>query len=138
MCSFFVRRLAGSSEWTATLSRAELTQALAAAGLAAPGWKSLTVARRGESGRATMLLAGSTKIQAEDFRLAVGRALGWNRIRSNWFEIAAEGDGFLFHGRPATPPPAGGRAGGRAGRAAGGGSSSSHSRLSYIHHHTLI
>lgn len=90
---------AGSSEWSATLSRAELTQTLAAAGLAAPGWKSLTVARRGESGRATMLQAGTTKIPAEDFRLAVGRALGWNRIRSNWFEITAQNDGFLFHGR---------------------------------------
>jgi stage II sporulation protein D len=90
---------AGSSEWLATLSRAELTQALATAGLAAPGWKSLTVARRGESGRATVILVGATEIPAEDFRLAVGRALGWNRIRSNWFEVAAEGDGFLFHGR---------------------------------------
>jgi len=90
---------AGSSQWSATLSRAELTQALAAAGLAAPGWKSLTVAERGESGRATWLLAGSTRIPAEDFRLAVGRALGWNRIRSNWFEVAAEGGSFLFHGR---------------------------------------
>jgi stage II sporulation protein D len=89
----------GSSEWSATLSRAELTQALAAAGLAASGWKTLTIAERGESGRATVLLADATKILAEDFRLAVGRALGWNRIRSNWFEVAAEGDGFLFHGR---------------------------------------
>ncbi|MGD0097281.1 MAG: SpoIID/LytB domain-containing protein [Terracidiphilus sp.] len=89
----------GSSEWSASLSRTELTQALAAAGLAAPGWKSLTVTRRGESGRATVLLVGATKVQAEDLRLAVGRALGWNRVRSNWFEIAAEGDGFLFHGR---------------------------------------
>jgi stage II sporulation protein D len=89
----------GSSEWSATLSRAELTQALAAAGLAAPGWKNLSVAQRGDSGRATVLLVGATKIPAEDFRLAVGRALGWNRIRSNWFEVAAEGDGFLFHGR---------------------------------------
>jgi stage II sporulation protein D len=90
---------AGSSEWSATLSRSELTQALAAAALAAPGWKSLTVAQRGESGRATMLLVGSTKVAAEDFRLAVGRALGWNRIRSNWFEIAAVDEDFIFHGR---------------------------------------
>ena len=90
---------AGSSEWSATLSRAELTEALGVAGLAAPGWKSLTVAQRGDSGRATVLLVGTTKISPEDFRLAVGRALGWNRIRSNWFEVAAEGDGFLFHGR---------------------------------------
>jgi stage II sporulation protein D len=89
----------GSSEWSATLSRTELMQALAAAGLAAPGWKTLTVAERGESGRATVLLADATKIPAEDFRLAVGRALGWNRIRSNWFEVAAEGDSILFHGR---------------------------------------
>ena len=90
---------AGSSEWSAKLSCAELTEALAVAGLAAPGWRSLTVAQRGESGRATVLMAGGKKISAEDFRLAVGRRLGWNRIRSNWFEIAAEGDGFLFHGR---------------------------------------
>jgi len=89
----------GSSEWSATLSRTELTQALAAAGLVAPGWKSLTVAERGESGRATALLVGSAEIPAESFRLAVGRALGWNQIRSNWFEVAAQGEGFLFHGR---------------------------------------
>ncbi|MGD0940860.1 MAG: SpoIID/LytB domain-containing protein [Terracidiphilus sp.] len=90
---------AGSSEWSATLSRAEVTRALAAAGLVAHGWKTLTVGQRGESGRATTLLIGDAKISTEDFRLAVGRALGWNRIRSNWFEIAPQGDGFLFHGR---------------------------------------
>jgi stage II sporulation protein D len=90
---------AGSSEWSATLSRAELTQALAAAGLVAPGWKTLTIAQRGESGHAMFLLTDAKKISAEDFRLAVGRALGWNRIRSNWFEVTPQGDGFLFHGR---------------------------------------
>ena len=94
----YCRRL-GSSEWSDTLSRVELTKALAAAGLVRPGWKSLAVAGRGESGRATMLQVDGTKVTAEDFRLAVGRALGWNRIRSNWFEVSAQGDGFLFHGR---------------------------------------
>jgi stage II sporulation protein D len=89
----------GSNEWSVTLSRAELTRALVAEGLAAPGWTSLTVAQRGESGRATVILAGATEIPAEKFRLALGRALGWNLIRSNWFEIAAQGDSFLFHGR---------------------------------------
>jgi len=89
----------GSSEWSATIARTELTKALAAAGLVAPGWKSLSVAQRGESGRAKVLLVGATRIPAEDFRLAVGRALGWNQIRSNWFEISSEGDSFLFHGR---------------------------------------
>ena len=94
----FCQRVA-SSEWSATLSRAELTRALSAAGLVVPGWKSLSVVQRGESGRATWLLVGGTKIPAESFRLAVGRALGWSRIRGNWFEVSAEGDGFLFHGR---------------------------------------
>jgi len=97
--NYCTRASSGSAEWSATLSRAELTEALAAAGLVAPGWRTLAVSHRGASGRAVTLLAGSTEMAAEDFRLAVGRALGWNRIRSNWFEIAATNDGFLFHGR---------------------------------------
>ena len=89
----------GAREWAADLSLAELTSALAARGLARPGWKNLTVARRGESGRAVTLLVDSKEISAEDFRLAVGRALGWNKILSNWFEVSRQGERFLFHGR---------------------------------------
>ncbi|MGA2167763.1 MAG: SpoIID/LytB domain-containing protein [Terracidiphilus sp.] len=95
----------GAREWSANLSLSDLTGALAAAGLVRPGWKTLTVARRGESGRAVILLlasteiSASTEITAEDFRLAVGRALGWNRILSTWFEVSRQGDQFLFHGR---------------------------------------
>jgi stage II sporulation protein D len=77
----------------------ELTRALAAQGLARPGWKSLTVDRRGESGRAVTLRVDSSEISAEEFRLAVGRALGWNKILSNWYEVSRQGDRFLFHGR---------------------------------------
>jgi stage II sporulation protein D len=89
----------GAREWAADLSLPELTSALSAQGLARPGWKNLTVARRGESGRAVTLLVDSREISAEDFRLAVGRALGWNKILSNWFEVSQQGDRFLFHGR---------------------------------------
>jgi stage II sporulation protein D len=89
----------GTRDWSARLSLSDLTAALAAAGLARPGWKSLTVARRGESGRAVSLLVGSAQVSAEDFRLAVGRAMGWNRILSTWFEVSQERDEFLFHGR---------------------------------------
>src|SRR5208283_3903146 len=89
----------GAREWSANLSLADLTAALGAAGLARPGWTNLTVARRGESGRAVTLHIDSTEISAEDFRLAVGRALGWNRILSTWFEVERQGDRFLFHGR---------------------------------------
>ena len=89
----------GAREWAADLSLTELTSALAAAGLAQPGGKNLSVARRGESGRAVALLVDSKEISAEDFRLAVGRALGWNKILSNWFEVSRQGDRFYFHGR---------------------------------------
>jgi stage II sporulation protein D len=81
------------------LSLVDLTGALGAAGLVRPGWKSLTVAKRGESGRAVTLQVDGTQIGAEDFRLAVGRAFGWGKILSNWYEVSRQGDLFLFHGR---------------------------------------
>jgi stage II sporulation protein D len=89
----------GAREWSASVSLSELTAALAAAGMARPGWTTLTVTRRGESGRAVMLQVGSSSISAEDFRLAVGRAMGWGKILSTWFEISRQGDEFVFHGR---------------------------------------
>jgi stage II sporulation protein D len=93
----------GARQWSTSLSLADLTAALASAGLVRPGWNTLTVARRGESGRAAMLRIGSTEVSAEDFRLAVGRALGWNKILSTWFEVSAQesaqGEQFFFHGR---------------------------------------
>ncbi len=89
----------GGREWAAEITRAELTAALAAHGLAAPGWQNLTVARRGESGRAVTLRLDGNEISAEEFRLAVGESLGWNRIPSTWFEVSRQGDRFAFHGR---------------------------------------
>jgi stage II sporulation protein D len=81
------------------LSLGELTGALATAGLVRPGWKNLSVARRGDSGRAVTLQVDSAQISAEDFRLAVGHAFGWGKILSNWYEISPQGEQFVFHGR---------------------------------------
>ncbi len=81
------------------MTLAELTSALTSDGLVPPGWTTLTVARRGDSGRAVTLLIGGTTVSAEDFRLAVGRAFGWGRILSTWFEVSRQGDQFFFHGR---------------------------------------
>ena len=91
--------IGGGKEWASELTRAELSAALATAGLVQPGWQHLTVERRGESGRAVTLHLDTTQISAEDFQLAVGQALGWNRIPSTWFELSQQGDRFLFHGR---------------------------------------
>lgn len=89
----------GPRQWSSTLSLADLTTALAAASLVRPGWTTMTVAHRGESGRAVTLGIGNTTVSAEDFRLAIGRALGWSRILSTGFEVSQQGDQFLFHGR---------------------------------------
>jgi stage II sporulation protein D len=89
----------GARAWSSTLSVVDLTAALATAGLVRPGWNTLAVARRGESGRAVTLLVGNTTISAEDFRLAVGRAMGWSHILSTWFEVVRQGDAFVFNGR---------------------------------------
>jgi stage II sporulation protein D len=89
----------GARAWASQITRAELTAALAAHGLAQPGWQNLTVARRGASGRAVALQLDRAEISAEDFQLAVGESLGWNRIPSTWFEVSRQGDTFAFHGR---------------------------------------
>ena len=89
----------GGREWASEIARTELTAALAAHGLAAPGWQNITIARRGESGRAVTLRLDNTEVGADQFRLAVGESLGWNRIPSTWFEVSRQGDSFAFHGR---------------------------------------
>jgi len=90
---------AGSHDWASEISIGDLTAVLAAHRLARPGWQTLTVVQRGPSGRAVTLQADSTSIPAEQFRLAVGESLGWNRLPSTWFEVSRAGDRFLFHGR---------------------------------------
>jgi stage II sporulation protein D len=89
----------GGREWASEIARTDLTAALAAHGLAAPGWQSITIARRGESGRAVTLRLDNTEVAADQFRLAVGESLGWNKIPSTWFEVSRQGDSFAFHGR---------------------------------------
>jgi stage II sporulation protein D len=89
----------GGSEWASQITHADLSAALAAHGLARPGWRNISVARRGESGRAVTVKIGAVEIGADEFRLAVGESLGWNRIPSTWFEVNPQGDGFAFHGR---------------------------------------
>ena len=85
--------------WATQMTHAELTSALARAGVAAPGWQHLSIHLRGESGRVVALRLDEKIIRAEEFRIAVGESLGWNRLPSTWFEVRQQGDRFFFHGR---------------------------------------
>ena len=86
-------------EWASQITRADLSAALAAHGIARPGWQRLAVVRRGQSGHAVTLRLDAVEVNAEDFRIAVGESLGWNQLPSTWFEVSQQGDRFLFHGR---------------------------------------
>jgi len=92
----------GRGEWRSELSRSELRRAVALAGFAPPqeirAWE---IVSRTPSGRvARVRLEGSTSLQltAEALRLAVGRAVGWEKIRSDLYDVRSSGDRFLLHG----------------------------------------
>lgn len=93
--------------WKADFQRAELESALRKQGLKVPeGWDSLTVISRGASGRALKLAfqRGTQPLQmisASSLRFAIGRSFGWNRVRSDLYEIENAGDAVIFNGRGA-------------------------------------
>jgi stage II sporulation protein D len=62
---------------------------------------SITVARRDATGRAEALtIEGARRrlVRGWDFKLIVGRALGWQMIKSSRFEVSRVGDDFIFRG----------------------------------------
>jgi len=92
--------------WRAELSRADLDQALRAQGFTLPAhWTQLRISRRTQSGRALKLTftgpAPATAISASSLRFAIGRSFGWNRVRSDFYELETNGDHIIFHGRGA-------------------------------------
>ena len=94
-------------KWESSISVADLDGALRTAGFSSPaGWSAIEIISRSESGRAQRLrLKGGaspgTLISASSFRFAVNRALGWNKIRSDLYELRNDGDRILFYGRGA-------------------------------------
>jgi stage II sporulation protein D len=59
------------------------------------------VARRDATGRAELItLEGERRktLRGWDFKLIVGRALGWNMLKSSRFTVMRAGDGFVFRG----------------------------------------
>jgi stage II sporulation protein D len=90
-----------TSHWQAEISADELGRALRAGGLRGELVRGLTVVARTSSGRVARVRVGGydpPEMSAEDFRLAVGRTLGWGLIRSHAFEIARTAAGYRFVG----------------------------------------
>jgi len=63
--------------------------------------QSVSVALRDSSGRARRLEVVGTdrfSVDANEFRYAVGRTLGWDILKSNFYTVEREGDAFVFRG----------------------------------------
>lgn len=97
----------GALLWESTIPVRELDRALRAEGLKTPaGWHAIEISARSQSGRAQRLrlaggAGGNTFISASSFRFAVDRELGWQKIRSDLFEVRNDGGEIVFSGRGA-------------------------------------
>jgi stage II sporulation protein D len=93
-------------DWRSEISRADLDHAISSAGIALPAaWKRIGVTERTPSGRAQTVRFGvgdaqsGIPVSASTLRFAVGRALGWNTLKSDWYDITVQGDHFIFAGK---------------------------------------
>src|SRR5262249_6224397 len=93
----------GTMQWQSEISKRDLQRALAADGIVLPGaLRSLSVAERTPSGRVELLSvtgAGTITVSGASFRTAVGRHIGWDRLKSNWYDVSVAGDNIWFQGR---------------------------------------
>jgi stage II sporulation protein D len=90
-----------ASRWSAEIRARDLQRALRAAGLRGEVLRDLRVAARTASGRVARVRVDGFEpgeISGEAFRLAVGRALGWNLVRSHLFDVRRTAAGYRFTG----------------------------------------
>jgi SpoIID/LytB domain protein len=91
------------AKWTDTISRADLLRALQSDSRTDVGNRldHLTVSQRDETGRAEFItLEGEHRktVRGWDFKIIVGRVLGWNVLKSSRFEVSRSGSNFVFRG----------------------------------------
>ena len=102
----YCRRAAGDHAWQWNADPRQVADALAKALLAAPRrLERIEIETGTPSGRArTLLLEGSGEripIAAGSFRLAMGREVEWNTIRSDLYRVHTAGGRLVFDGRGA-------------------------------------
>ena len=90
-------------DWTDVISQARLLKALESDPRTNVGARlsSINVLRKDASGRAEVIaIDGDRRITVNgwDFKIIVGRALGWNLLKSSRFEISRSGSNFVFRG----------------------------------------
>jgi stage II sporulation protein D len=91
------------AKWIDTISRADLLRALQTDSRTNVGNRldQVLVSKRDETGRAEFItLDGEHRkiVRGWDFKIIVGRALGWNVLKSSRFEVGRSGSSFIFRG----------------------------------------
>ena len=93
---------AGQPVWQTDIAEPDLRRALLAAGLRGDRVTALAVSARDPSGRAARLAAGGMvpeSVNADAFRTAAGRLLGWQLIKSALFDVRRSASGYVIAGR---------------------------------------
>lgn len=91
------------AKWTDNISRADLLRALQSDSRTDVGNRldQVSISKHDETGRAEFItVEGEHRktVRGWDFKIIVGRALGWNVLKSSRFEIARSGSNFIFRG----------------------------------------
>jgi len=91
------------AHWSDTITRADLLRALQSDTRTNVGARldQVLVSKRDETGRAEFItLEGEHRksVRGWDFKIIVGRVLGWNVLKSSRFEVARAGSNFTFRG----------------------------------------
>jgi SpoIID/LytB domain protein len=91
------------ANWTDSITRADLLRALQSDTRTDVGGRldQIAVSRRDETGRAEFItLEGEQhkSVRGWDFKIIVGRVLGWNVLKSSRFDVARSGSNFVFRG----------------------------------------
>ena len=92
----------GEPAWASDIPAAGLERALRAAGFRGSRLRDLRVVQQNASGRVTRLRIegfSPNEISGQDFRMAVGRVLGWQHLRSTIFDLRRTSAGYRFTGR---------------------------------------
>ena len=91
-----------NASWESDLSARDLQRALLVSGRHGQVLRDVRVVSRSGSGRVARLRTDGLdpeEISGEDFRLAVGRVLGWQLLKSTLFDVERTGSGYRFRGR---------------------------------------
>ena len=99
--------VSGGLKWETSLTQEQIDRALRASGIGPPqNWREIVIRARTKSGRAQTILldvgdAQKFSVSGSSFRFAMNRALGWDKIRSDLYDVRNLGDKFLFSGHGA-------------------------------------